>query len=58
MHGRLARWLKFIAEYKFEISHLQGENHVIVNYLSRYDGVDRHKNEGKNICISQFLADE
>lgn len=36
MHGRLARWLKFLAEYEFEVCYHSGDNNMAADFLSRY----------------------
>lgn len=38
MHGKLGRWLKFLAEYEFKICELAGRKNVAAAYLSPSTG--------------------
>lgn len=40
IHGRLARWLDFMAEYAFEIHVVNGDRSALADYLSRPVGPD------------------
>ena len=49
IHGRLARWLDFLAEYQFEILYRAGSNNKAADFLSRIqvtDAANDHAEEG------------
>lgn len=48
IHGRLARWLDFLAEYDYVTKHRKGRLHVVPDFLSRIEGKVASENEGQD----------
>ena len=60
IHGRLARWLDFLAEYDFKIEYRSGKKNGAADYLSRIDTgvtVSDGYDEGDIACFSVDLSD-
>lgn len=60
VHGRLARWLNFLAEYGFKIEHRPGKRNAPVDYLSRLDlrrSTEQGCNEGDLACTTASTED-
>lgn len=55
VHGRLARWLKLMAEIEFEIRHLPGNENVTTDYLSRSAGFLIEECNQNNLKLAAFL---
>ena len=52
VHGRLARWLDFLAEYNFDIEYRPGEENGPADYLSR----SAPEEDGRGVEINQITA--
>ena len=53
VYGRIARWIDFLAEYEFEITHRKGKANLVPDFLSRLEGdapKDEDLDEGDLVC--------
>ena len=54
VHGRLARWLDFLAEYDFKVEYRAGKQNASADFLSRIDTgatVEEGYDEGELACL-------
>ena len=60
IHGRLARWLDFLAEYDFLIEYRPGKNNGSADFLSRISLGDGSQVEGEDelLCLATLEVNE
>lgn len=54
IHGRLARWIDFLAEYNFEFHYCSGSSNKVADLLSRIRTGEREESEcdeGNLVCV-------
>lgn len=61
IHVRLARWMKFLAIYDFEIKHRKSRANLVFDFLSRMEGKENQVEEGDEgglVNLIEFTSDE
>lgn len=58
IHGWLAWWLDFMAEYEFQIKDVEGSSNVIADYSSRCEEDLRGTEDGRKLSIEMFFNEQ
>lgn len=58
IHGRLARWIDFLAQYEFKINYKQGSCNQAADYLSRFELCETTPDKTDEGELAIFVARE